>query len=304
MRGAMPITSLSTTCVRHATMRICAVRASISRPTRSCFRARWTMRSRWSPLQPRRVSTLPSCRTSVSCRCCAVNCPELELHASTQLNVRGKRGIELATRLGCSRVTLARELSIEQIARLAELGVDLEVFVHGALCICQSGQCLLSSLIGGRSANRGLCAQPCRLPYKLVDEDGKTLAQEGQYLLSPKDLCGIGMVDRLIEADVASLKIEGRMKSPEYVSTVTATYREAIDRAWEDRASYEAADDAEDVLAEAFNRGFTQGYLAGERGNDMMGLPASEQSRCGGRARHGVFRWQGQACRDEGHRRG
>lgn len=119
--------------------------------------------------------------------------PELELHASTQLNVRGKRGIELATRLGCSRVTLARELSIEQIARLAELGVDLEVFVHGALCICQSGQCLLSSLIGGRSANRGLCAQPCRLPYKLVDEDGKTLAQEGQYLLSPKDLCGIGM---------------------------------------------------------------------------------------------------------------
>lgn len=197
--------------------------------------------------------------------------PELELHASTQLNVRGKRGIELATRLGCSRVTLARELSIEQIARLAELGVDLEVFVHGALCICQSGQCLLSSLIGGRSANRGLCAQPCRLPYKLVDEDGKTLAQEGQYLLSPKDLCGIGMVDRLIEADVASLKIEGRMKSPEYVSTVTATYREAIDRAWEDRASYEAADDAEDVLAEAFNRGFTQGYLAGERGNDMMG---------------------------------
>lgn len=197
--------------------------------------------------------------------------PELELHASTQLNVRGERGIELATRLGCSRVTLARELSVEQIAELAKLGVDLEVFVHGALCICQSGQCLLSSLIGGRSANRGLCAQPCRLPYKLVDEDGKKLAQEGQYLLSPRDLCGIEMIDRLIEADVASLKIEGRMKSPEYVSTVTATYRDAIDRAWEDVASYEADPDAKDTLAEAFNRGFTQGYLAGERGNDMMG---------------------------------
>lgn len=197
--------------------------------------------------------------------------PELELHASTQLNVRGERGIELATRLGCSRVTLARELSVEQIAELAKLGVDLEVFVHGALCICQSGQCLLSSLTGGRSANRGLCAQPCRLPYKLVDEDGKKLAQEGQYLLSPRDLCGIEMIDRLIEADVASLKIEGRMKSPEYVSTVTATYRDAIDRAWEDVASYEADPDAKDTLAEAFNRGFTQGYLAGERGNDMMG---------------------------------
>ena len=145
------------------------------------------------------------------------------------------------------------------------------MFVHGALCICQSGQCLLSSLIGGRSANRGLCAQPCRLPYRLVDADGRKLADEGQYLLSPRDLCGIEMIDRLIEADVASLKIEGRMKSPEYVSTVTAIYREAIDRAWEDVASYEVEPDAKDTLAEAFNRGFTQGYLAGERGNDMMG---------------------------------
>lgn len=197
--------------------------------------------------------------------------PGLELHASTQMNIRGKRGIELASRLGCSRVTLARELSIGQIAELAKLGPDLEVFVHGALCICQSGQCLLSSLIGGRSANRGLCAQPCRLPYRLVDEDGKRLAQEGQYLLSPRDLCGIGMIDQLIEAGVASLKIEGRMKSAEYVSTVTATYREAVDRAWEDVSAYEVAADAEDVLAEAFNRGFTQGYLAEERGNGMMG---------------------------------
>ena len=197
--------------------------------------------------------------------------PELELHASTQMNVRGKRGIEIASRLGCSRVTLARELSIEKIAELAKLGVDLEVFVHGALCICQSGQCLLSSLIGGRSANRGLCAQPCRLPYRLVDADGRKLSDEGQYLLSPRDLCGIEMIDRLIEVDVASLKIEGRMKSPEYVSTVTATYREAIDCAWEDVASYEVEPGAKDTLAEAFNRGFTQGYLAGERGNDMMG---------------------------------
>lgn len=197
--------------------------------------------------------------------------PELELHASTQLNVRGAHGVELASRLGCSRVTLARELSIGQISELAKLGVDLEVFVHGALCICQSGQCLLSSLIGGRSANRGLCAQPCRLPYKLVDEEGRRLSDAGQYLLSPRDLCGIDMVGQLIEADVASLKIEGRMKSPEYVSSVTAVYRDAIDRAWLEEDLFEVRDEERETLAEAFNRGFTKGYLVGERGNEMMG---------------------------------
>lgn len=197
--------------------------------------------------------------------------PELELHASTQLNVRTKHGVEIAELLGCSRVTLARELSIEKIVELAKLGVDLEVFVHGALCICQSGQCLLSSMIGGRSANRGLCAQPCRLPYKLVDADGTRLSDAGQYLLSPRDLCGIEVVEQLIKADVASLKIEGRMKSPEYVSSVTAIYREAIDRAWVEEDFYEATQEEKDTLAEAFNRGFTTAYLTGERGNEMMG---------------------------------
>ena len=110
--------------------------------------------------------------------------------------------------------------------------MDLEVFVHGALCICQSGQCLLSSLIGGRSANRGVCAQPCRLPYTIVDADGKKLADPGEYLLSPKDLMGIDYLPQLIKAGVASLKIEGRMKSAEYVSTAVGTYRAALDRAW------------------------------------------------------------------------
>ncbi len=197
--------------------------------------------------------------------------PMLELHASTQMNIRDKRGIEIARRLGCTRVTLARELSLARIAELAKLGMDLEVFVHGALCICQSGQCLFSSLIGGRSANRGLCAQPCRLPYKMVDEEGRKLSNEGQYLLSPRDLAGIDMLPQLIEANVASLKIEGRMKSPEYVSTVTAVYREAIDRAWMEEDVFAATQEEKAQLAEAFSRGFTQGYLAGERGNEMMG---------------------------------
>ena len=196
---------------------------------------------------------------------------DLEIHASTQMNIRDKRGIEIARTLGCSRVTLARELSVERIAELAKLEMNLEVFVHGALCICQSGQCLFSSLIGGRSANRGLCAQPCRLPYKMVDESGRRLSDEGQYLLSPRDLAGIDLLPQLIEANVASLKIEGRMKSAEYVSTVVGTYREALDRAWMEEDAYYATQTEKDRLAEAFSRGFTQGYLAGERGNEMMG---------------------------------
>ena len=102
--------------------------------------------------------------------------PQLELHTSTQMNIRDEAGIEFARKLGFGRVTLARELSVEQIAKLAKLGMDLEVFIHGALCICQSGQCLLSSLIGGRSANRGVCAQPCRLPYAIVNGEGKQLS--------------------------------------------------------------------------------------------------------------------------------
>lgn len=197
--------------------------------------------------------------------------PELELHTSTQMNIRGPRGIEFARKLGATRVTLARELGIAQIKELSGLGMDLEGFVHGALCICQSGQCLFSSLVGGRSANRGLCAQPCRLPYSLVDKDGKKLADVGQYLLSPRDLCGIEVLPQLIDAGVASLKIEGRMKSPEYVSTVTGAYREALDRAWEDTASYRATEHEKRELAEAFSRGFTTAFLTGERGNAMMG---------------------------------
>lgn len=197
--------------------------------------------------------------------------PGLELHASTQMNIRDAAGIELARRLGFTRVTLARELSVEQIAHLAEEGMELECFVHGALCICQSGQCLLSSMVGGRSANRGLCAQPCRLPYKLVDADGKRVADPGQYLLSPKDLMGIDMLPALVEAGVGSLKIEGRMKSAEYVSTVTSVYRAALDRACADAGSFEASVEEKNRLAEAFSRGFTPAYLAGERGNDMMG---------------------------------
>ncbi len=197
--------------------------------------------------------------------------PELELHTSTQMNIRDAKGIEFARKLGFGRVTLARELSVAQIAKLAKLGMDLEVFIHGALCICQSGQCLMSSMIGGRSANRGVCAQPCRLPYRLVGEDGKCINDPGEYLLSPKDLMGIDILPQLIKAGVASLKIEGRMKSADYVSTAVGTYRKALDRAWVEEDGFEATAEEKAGLSEAFSRGFSAAYLAGERGNEMMG---------------------------------
>ena len=197
--------------------------------------------------------------------------PKLPLHASTQMNIRGPRGLEIARKMGFSRVTLARELSLEQVARLAGEGVELEVFAHGALCICESGQCLFSSMVGGRSANRGVCAQPCRLPYTLVDANGRTIPTDGEFLLSPKDLNTLDMLPRLVAAGVASLKIEGRMKSPEYVSSVTAAYRAALDRACEAPEGFAPTDDERAQVAEAFTRGFTGGYLAGVRGAELMG---------------------------------
>ena len=170
--------------------------------------------------------------------------PGLTLHASTQLTIHNADGVRWAHAQGFSRVVLARELSlgeVEAIARAtADTGVGLEVFAHGALCYSYSGQCLLSSVIGGRSGNRGMCAQPCRKKYTLVeaavDRYGRPTGQRDvplpdQYLLSPKDLCTYREIPRLADATVASLKIEGRMKSPEYVAIVVSTYRRALDAA-------------------------------------------------------------------------
>lgn len=196
--------------------------------------------------------------------------PGLEIHTSTQMNLCNRAGMELAGNLGASRVTLARELTLDEIAQLATLGIELEVFAHGALCVCYSGQCLMSSLIGRRSANRGRCAQPCRLPWELVDASGEPEQAMGEHLLSTKDLCTVDILPSLMKAGVASLKIEGRMKSPEYVSLVCGVYRSCIDRAFKDPASYRVSDAEHDLLEEAFSRGFTTAYLEGERGNAMM----------------------------------
>ena len=144
--------------------------------------------------------------------------PGLPLHASTQMTVHNLDGVRALEKLGFSRVVLSRELSLEAIRHIcANAKAEIEVFVHGALCVCYSGQCLMSSIIGGRSGNRGRCAQPCRLPYSLIDEKGNDLLGDaaGRYLLSPRDINAIELLPQLIDAGVASLKIEGRMKRPE-----------------------------------------------------------------------------------------
>ncbi len=195
--------------------------------------------------------------------------PQIPWHASTQMNIHSAAGIGAAARLGASRITLARELSFTEIAALAEIardfGIQIEAFGHGALCVCYSGQCLMSSMIGGRSANRGLCAQACRLPYELQrGADDESLPADGEHLLSPRDLCTIDVLPQMIGAGVASLKIEGRMKSADYVYSVVSVYREVIDN------GFEVTPEQRQRLAEAFSRGFTTAYLQNERGNEIM----------------------------------
>ena len=190
--------------------------------------------------------------------------PDLELHASTQLSAHSTSGVEGAASLGASRAVVARELSLTDIKSVVESSsLEIEVFLHGALCVCHSGQCLFSSIIGGRSGNRGECAQPCRLPYN-----------GGKYPLSLKDLALCDHIPALIESGVASLKIEGRMKSPDYVYTVTSIYRKLLD---EGRA---ATAEEFDRLRKAFSRsGFTDGYFTGKISSPMTGIRSDEDKK-------------------------
>lgn len=199
--------------------------------------------------------------------------PGLPLHASTQMTVHNLAGVQALEDLGFSRVVLSREMSLAEIREIcAESNVEIEVFAHGALCVCYSGQCLMSSMIGGRSGNRGRCAQPCRLTYELVDENGQevTNGAAGKYLLSPRDLKTIDLLPELIGAGVASLKLEGRMKRPEYVAVATAAYRGAIDRVLSDKTDEAAAREENRRLAQIFNRDFTTAYLLKNPGKEMM----------------------------------
>ena len=190
--------------------------------------------------------------------------PDLEIHASTQMSVHNSLGARAAADMGITRVVPARELPLADIKSIVDNSpCEVEVFLHGALCVCHSGQCLFSSLVGGRSGNRGECAQPCRLPFN-----------NGKYILSLKDLSLANHIPELIESGVASLKIEGRMKAPEYVYAVTEVYRRLLDM-------HRSADKNEnEILKRAFSRGgFTDGYFVGKTDRGMTGIRTEEDKQ-------------------------
>ena len=193
------------------------------------------------------------------------NFPSLPIHASTQMTIHNLEGIKLLEEQGFKRVVLSRELSLEEIQYICKnTNLEIEVFVHGALCVSYSGQCLFSSMIGGRSGNRGKCAQTCRLPFELISKDasGNQSKLDKGYLLSTRDLMGLDYLPKLIKAGVTSFKIEGRMKSPEYVATVTNIYRKYIDLAIDESQKYEIENSDKLKLMQVFNRGgFSNGHL-------------------------------------------
>ena len=209
------------------------------------------------------------------------NFPGLAVHASTQISVHNLEGVLELQKLGFSRVVLSRELSLQEIEHICKnSNVEIEVFTHGALCISYSGQCLFSSMVGGRSGNRGKCAQPCRLPYELLScsstlsnlstIQGTPISASPEiltsldkgYLLSPRDLCGLDYLPELVDAGVTCLKIEGRMKTPEYVATVTRIYRKYLDLAQSNESEYKTNPQDKTELLQVFNRGgFSSGHL-------------------------------------------
>ncbi|HWQ65416.1 MAG TPA: DUF3656 domain-containing protein [Methanospirillum sp.] len=208
------------------------------------------------------------------------------LHASTQMAIHNREGAEYAVTHGCTRIVLARELPFDEVREIGEVmtlrGCETEIFAHGALCYAYSGQCLLSAVIGGRSGNRGMCAQPCRKPYKLLNGDSDEFGRldnpdqiplNDEYLLSTRDLWVYPEINRIISLPVAALKIEGRMRSPEYGSTVTSIYRHALDSAC--NKPFKKTLEDEINLTLAFSRGFTTGYLCGQNPESVMGRDQS-----------------------------
>lgn len=198
------------------------------------------------------------------------NFPDLEIHASTQMTVHNVEGVKKLKKLGFKRVVLSRELSLKEIKNIYdETGMDLEMFIHGALCVSYSGQCLMSSIIGQRSGNRGKCAGTCRLPYELINKNENKIVDNG-YLLSSKDVCTLDIIPEIIKSGAMSFKIEGRMKTPEYVGVVTSIYRKYIDLALNEN-KYVVDEEDRKKLMQVFNRGgFSTGYINGKLGKDMM----------------------------------
>ena len=194
--------------------------------------------------------------------------PDFDLHGSTQMTINNLPGAIFLSNFGFKRVVLARETPLEEIKRIHDnADIQLEGFIHGALCVCYSGQCLMSSILGGRSGNRGKCAQPCRMAYSIIDyEKGEVLFDEwkNKYLISPKDLNTLEYIESIIDSGITSLKIEGRMKRPEYVATVVKNYRRALDFGIKSISESNKED-----LLQIFNRGFTKGFTFNDFGRDF-----------------------------------
>lgn len=201
--------------------------------------------------------------------------PEMPLHVSTQANTSNWAAVQAWKALGAERVVLARELSLEEIREVGtRTDVELEAFVHGAMCISYSGRCLLSSYLTGRDGNRGACAQACRWEYSLIEknrsDEGFDIEEDerGTYVMNSKDLCLIDHIPDLIEAGICSLKIEGRMKSIHYVATVVSVYRKAIDAYWNDPKKYQVTDEWRQELEKVSHRPYTKGFAFGKPGSD------------------------------------
>src|SRR4029079_2512449 len=189
--------------------------------------------------------------------------PDFPIHDSTQMTITSPEAVEFTKPFNMERVVMGRENNLKQIKKIGEQAkLPMEVFVHGALCVSYSGQCLTSEMWGGRSANRGECAQACRLPYDLMVDGEQKPMGDVAYLLSPKDLAAIDIMPELIEAGVTSFKIEGRLKSPEYVANVVSKYRKAIDEYLAGK-NYNPTKEEMRELEQSFSRGFTYGFLKG-----------------------------------------
>ena len=215
------------------------------------------------------------------------NFPGLHIHASTQMTITGPKGAKLMEEMGCSRIVTARELSLEELSAIRkETDLEIESFVHGALCFCYSGQCLMSSLFGGRSGNRGRCAQPCRLPYEVCQNGRRRNGKDSQYVLSPKDMCTVELLPEIIRAGVNSLKIEGRMKKPEYTAGVVGIYRKYLDKLEENKEAYQVSREDLRELYDLYNRdGFHTGYYKDHNGPAMM-ASKNEKAKEGQKARN------------------
>jgi putative protease len=196
--------------------------------------------------------------------------PNLRLHASTQMTITSPEGLEFAKQLNIDQAVLARELSMRELERFKDAHVPLEVFVHGALCVAYSGQCLTSESLGRRSANRGECAQACRMPYEMIVDGEQRDLGDKRYLLSPQDLAAVDEIPRLIELGIRSFKIEGRLKTPEYVAAVTQVYRAAIDRALAGKPA-PATDADRYALEMTFSRGLYPGWMHGVNHQELVG---------------------------------